>query len=120
MGLVMASMLVFPYVTTVRSYDVYGAAWQGRYGLPVAMGAVLLAAYVLDRSGRAVPGPVNLTMLLLFAVAQALAVGYTTTLVRGDPPAAPAVVLAAAGAALFWWGACGRDRAAGESQRATS
>ena len=44
--------LALPFASTVSSYDSVGAAWQGRYGLPLAMGIVLLAAYALDRSGR--------------------------------------------------------------------
>ncbi len=43
-ALVAATMLLLPYAMTVKSFDAYGAAWQGRYGLPVAIGMVLLAA----------------------------------------------------------------------------
>ena len=120
--LVMATVLLFPYVSTVQSWDKYRAAWQGRYGLAVAMGMVLIAAYVLDRAGRDLRGPMRLLLFLLFVVAQTLAPAYTLLLEVDQSPQAGAsswvqpsllltVVLAGASAALMWWGAFGEDRA---------
>jgi Predicted membrane protein (DUF2142) len=105
MVLVMATMLLIPFVTTVQSFDLYGAAWQGRYGLPVAMGSFLLGAYALDRSGRDVRGPMQLTMLLLFVVAQTCAVAYTAALEGSNFPGVVLILLAAASGVVMWWGA---------------
>ena len=96
MVLVMATMLLIPFTTTVQSFDLYGAAWQGRYGLPVAMGAFLLGAYALDRSGRDVRGPMQLTMLLLFVVAQTYAVASTAALEGSNFPRVLTILLVAA------------------------
>jgi hypothetical protein len=117
-GLVMASVLVFPFVTTVQSYDKYAAAWQGRYGLPVAMGMVVLAAYVLDRRGHDLRGPMQLMLFLLFVIAQALSPAHTLLREIRDSPQVDSsswlqpsllltVVVAGASAALMWWGAFG-------------
>ncbi len=118
-ALVVATVLLFPYVTTVQSWDTYRAAWQGRYGLPVAMGIVVIAAYALDRSGRDVRGPVRLTMFLLFVVAQTLAPAHTLQLEARvstqvdssawvQPSLLLTIVVAALSAALMWWGAFGQ------------
>lgn len=127
--LVAAFALVFPYLTTVKSLDQFGAAWQGRYGLAVAMGMVLLAAYALDRRGYHLRGPMCLLLLLLFAVAQTVAPAYGLFYeVRNSPQAdsgtwlQPSMVLtivvAAASAALMCWGAFGQDMSLKERARA--
>ena len=127
--LLIAFVLVFPYLTTVQSWDKYRGAWQGRYGLPVAIGIVLLVAYALDRSGRDLRGPMRLLLMLLFVVSQTIAPAYTLRLeVRVSPQldsrawVQPSmiltIVLACASAALMWWGAFGRDLPAKERVRA--
>ena len=118
--LLVAAVLLFPYVTTVRSYDQYSAAWQGRYGLPAAMGIVLLAAYALDRRARDLRGPMRMVLFLLFVVAQTVAPAYTLMVEVRDSPQVDSsawvqpsmlltIVLAGASSALMWWGAFGRD-----------
>jgi hypothetical protein len=47
--LALATSLLLPFVLTALTYEGRGVIWQGRYGLPVTMGTVLLAAAVLDR-----------------------------------------------------------------------
>lgn len=120
LALVVACVLLFPYVTTVHSLDRYGAAWQGRYGLPVAMGIVVLAACALDRSRRRLRGPMRLALFSLFVVAQTLSPAYTLLLEIDRSPQVDAgswvqpsllltVVVAGVSAALLWWGAFGQD-----------
>jgi hypothetical protein len=119
-ALIVGFSALFPLVTTVNTLDRFGTAWQGRYGLPVAMGTVVLAAYVLDRSGRHLRGPMQLALLLLFVVAQTLSPTYT--LLRqidtarqldfgwwAQPSLGLTIVVAGASATVMWWGAFGRD-----------
>jgi hypothetical protein len=129
--LVMASVLAFPYLTTVQSFDKYSTAWQGRYGLAVAVGMVVLAAYVLDRRGYAVHGPLQLLLFLMFVVPQALSPAWTLRRETGASPQVDSsswvqpsmlltIVVAAASAALMWWGASGqhlptKERASAEA-----
>lgn len=130
-GLVAAGALLFPYFSTVESFDQYRAAWQGRYGLPLSMGLVLLAVMALDRAGWRLGGPVRLLLLLLFVVAQTLSVTYLLNLeVRTSPQSGTAswvqpsllltVVWAGASSALMWWGACAQGRTADGQQRVAS
>ncbi len=49
--LTMVVSLAIPLLLTAATYAGRGSMWQGRYGLPYAMGVVLIAALVLDRSG---------------------------------------------------------------------
>ena len=49
--LTMAVSLLVPLLLTAATYAGRGSMWQGRYGLPYAMGVVLIATLVLDRSG---------------------------------------------------------------------
>ena len=60
--------LALPIVLTLVSRDGRGVMWQGRYGLPVAVGFVLIAGLVLDRAGR------RPSLRLLFPAGLALAV----------------------------------------------
>jgi hypothetical protein len=129
--LVAAFVLAFPYLTTVKSLDEFGAAWQGRYGLPVAMGMVVVAAYALDRRGYHLRGPVRLLLLLLFVVAQSVAPAYGLVYETRYSPQVDSsswlqpsmlltIVVAAASAALMCWGAFGhglqpRERARAEA-----
>jgi hypothetical protein len=128
-SLLAVAVLLFPYVTTVNSYDRYAAAWQGRYGLPVAMGIVVLSGFGLDRAGRGMRGPTQLMLLLLFAVAQAVSPIHTFLLELHDSPQAHSaawvhpsllvvVVVATAGAALMAWGAFGQEFANSRTPRA--
>lgn len=121
-----AFCLVFPFVTTVSSYNAFGTAWQGRYGLPLALGLVVLAASALDRAGRGLPGPWAVLVPALFVVAQVVSVGYTLHVELGrsplsgtgawlQPPLWLACLLALAGSVLMAWGAhASRRRGAGE------
>ncbi len=128
-GLVVATVLLFPYLTTVQSWDQYRGAWQGRYGLPVAMGIVLLAAHALDRAGRDLRGPMRMLLFLLFVTAQTIAPAYALQLeVRESPQVDSSswvqpsllltIVVAAASSALMWWGAFGQPVPARERRRA--
>ena len=77
LALVAAVSLVYPFFTTVSTYDTMGTAWQGRYTLPFAVGLPLLACLAQDRRGRGLPGPWPLTAGLLFVVAQVVGAAYT-------------------------------------------
>lgn len=112
---VVAVSLVLPFVTSVSSYDELGAAWQGRYALPFALGMAVLAGFALDRAARTLPGPWPVLAGLLFVAAQVVAAAYTLHVEVGRsplvdsaawlrPPMWLLVVLTAVGAALLWWG----------------
>ncbi|MET0998861.1 MAG: DUF2142 domain-containing protein [Marmoricola sp.] len=118
--LLTVGVLLFPYVTTVNSYDRYGTAWQGRYALPVAMGIAVLAAHSLDRSGLRLRGPMQLSLFMLFVVAQTVSPAYTLlreikvspqvdTAAWVQPSLTLTIVLAGLSSALMWWGAFGQD-----------
>ena len=47
--LIMGVSAVLPLLLTVLTWDNLGLAWQGRYGLPYAMGLFLIAGQSLDR-----------------------------------------------------------------------
>ncbi len=119
-ALVVAFVLLFPYVTTVNSIDRIAAAWQGRYGLPVAMGIVVLAACALDRAQRDLRGPMRLVLFSVFVVSQTLSPAYTLLREIDKSPQVDAsswvqpslwltVAVAGMSAALLWWGAFGQD-----------
>jgi hypothetical protein len=46
----LVAALTLPYVLTWLSRDGRGVMWQGRYGLPLAVGFVVIAGLVLDRA----------------------------------------------------------------------
>jgi hypothetical protein len=128
-GLIVATVLLFPYLTTVQSWDQYRGAWQGRYGLPVGIGLVILATTALDRSGRDLRGPIRMLLFLLFVTAQTIAPPYTLLLERRESPQVDSsswvqpsllltVVVAGVSAALMWWGAFGQDLPTKERHRA--
>lgn len=48
LALVIAASIVVPVAATLRTYQVIGFVWQGRYTLPLAFGVVLVAATALD------------------------------------------------------------------------
>lgn len=47
--LALAAAVGVPYLLQVQTYEAAGAIWQGRYGWPLSMGVLLLAAAALDR-----------------------------------------------------------------------
>ena len=49
--LTMVVSVAIPLLLTAATYAGRGSMWQGRYGLPYAMGVVLIGALLLDRSG---------------------------------------------------------------------
>lgn len=59
-GLLTALVLsaAIPAALTIATYDQLGVAWQGRYGLPLLFGVMLLGAEGLDRRGGRLPRPV--------------------------------------------------------------
>lgn len=48
MGVAVAASVAVPAAATVLTYEVMGFGWQGRYGLPLLFGIVLVAGEVLD------------------------------------------------------------------------
>jgi hypothetical protein len=50
----LALSVAVPAVLTAFTYDQLGYAWQGRYGLPLLVGVVLIAGECLDRSAAVV------------------------------------------------------------------
>ena len=71
-----AIALLLPIVMTALTRSGQGVIWQGRYGLPVAVGFVLMAGVVLERT-RARPRPVPLALSGL-----AMAMGTAACLVK--------------------------------------
>lgn len=115
-GAVAVVALLLPYLETVQSFDKYRAAWQGRYGLPLSVGMVLLAALALDRAGMRPGGRLQLAMALTFILAHAVSVVYTLNLELHHSPQLGSsawvhlpipftAVWATVAAALMWWGA---------------
>lgn len=108
--------LAVPVASTVASYDTVGAAWQGRYGMPLCVGLVILAGYGWDATGRTWGGMMSRVAPVLFVLAQAVSVGYTLHVEENrsplagsgawlQPPLWFATTLAIFGAALVWRGA---------------
>ena len=50
--LALCTALALPFVLTWVSKDGRGVMWQGRYGLPLAVGFIVIAGLLLDRSSR--------------------------------------------------------------------
>jgi hypothetical protein len=50
LGALTAGVLAMPFVLTALTYDSRGVIWQGRYGLPLAVGVPLVSALALDGS----------------------------------------------------------------------
>jgi hypothetical protein len=108
-------VLAAPFVETVSAYDSTGAAWQGRYGLPLALGLVVLSGYALDRSARVLSMPTRTVLGFSYVVAQLVSVTYTLHVELGRSPLARSsawlrapmwliAALATIGALLLWWG----------------
>jgi hypothetical protein len=71
---VVALSVIVPTVLTVMTYDELGIAWQGRYGLPLLIGAVLVAGEALDRAVPPLRRGVLVGLLVTLAVTQYLCV----------------------------------------------
>jgi hypothetical protein len=71
-----AVALVLPIVLTAATRQTQGVIWQGRYGLPVAIGFVLMAGVVLGQKG---PGP---TRSAAVSTAVMLTVGTAACLLK--------------------------------------
>jgi hypothetical protein len=82
--------LLAPVAVTLRTYRDVGVIWQGRYGMPVSLGVLLLAGLALDRVGTLRhPGRRMLVAAgALFAVGQAVAVVHV---LRMEAAASPSV-----------------------------
>lgn len=115
-GVVVLIAVGLPFLSTVSSFDKFGVAWQGRYGLPLSMGIVLLATWALDRRGHPVDPRFRFVAMVLFVVAHAVSLAYSVHVAPGSPPAhlpAPWTALATiaigcaalVAAATVWWGA---------------
>jgi hypothetical protein len=103
--------LAVPVVLTLRTYRDVGVIWQGRYGMPLSLGVLLLAGLALDRAGTLRhPGRRVLAAAgALFAAGQAAAVLHVLRLeARTSPsPAAglwhpPSELLVVALTVLGW------------------
>jgi hypothetical protein len=96
----------------------YPGLWQGRYGLPYAVGIALLIGFALDRSGSRLSTRLRIAVLALYVAAQAI--GPVDVLDKGRhhqladyadfPHPMPAMIALSAGigAAILWWGASRR------------
>ena len=109
MTLVALAWLLVPTVATVRTYELIGFAWQGRYALPLAAGLPLLAAFALSARGRE---PRRMTVrgtLALCVLAQALCVtavaahSYRSEFAPSVVPGAAGAITAAVLALLGGW-----------------
>ena len=118
LGLIFAIVvsIAFPYVTAVGSYAAHHGAWQGRYGLPFAVGIVVLAGFALDRTRTRVPPRFAVAVLPMVALAQVVS---PVLLLRKELATSPmeqahlwpspspwfVAVAAAVGSGLMCWGA---------------
>ena len=68
--------LLVPFVVSVRYYDHDGLIWQGRYGLPMSYGVILLAGLMLERARftHRLVAPVLLCGIVALAVAEAASI----------------------------------------------
>ena len=48
LGLAVLASIAVPVVFTATTYATYGSLWQGRYGLAVSVGVIMLASVALD------------------------------------------------------------------------
>jgi len=69
----LALSVAIPTVLTVLTYDQLGVAWQGRYGLPLLFGVILIAGEGLDRNGVGLPARLFVLATFILTVAQLLA-----------------------------------------------
>ena len=66
--------VVVPLVLTVIAYPSLGLAWQGRYGLPLAVGMPLLAGWAFSRQDIRLPSRTAVLVLGALGVASAFSV----------------------------------------------
>jgi hypothetical protein len=108
--------IFFPAVSTLATFEKYGASWQGRYGLPYTVGTLLLLTWALDRGGHQISYRVFVPAFALYVVAQTVSVVATLQRqIASDPlhgtgawvaPTAPLLgSLAVLGAAITLTGA---------------
>ena len=103
--------LGIPLAIGIATFAEFGAAWQGRYGLPVAIGLILLPAFALELAGYRH----RLQQPLLMSAVAALATAHVVSIVdvfrrthAGDPhltwifPHQAAMVLLASAACVVW------------------
>lgn len=82
----LAATVVVPAFATFATVDRFGVAWQGRYGLPLGVGAIVLMAWAVDKSGVTLSGRLGLPAAALFLVAQVASVAHTARAqMAGDP-----------------------------------
>ena len=118
MGFVLAASIAVPAVTTWQTFESYGRAWQGRYGLPFSLGLVLLAGLALERAQAKFPTRGLAACAVVYAVGQ---VGGPVDVLHREIDTSPmsgtgdwvhlsvwwTAVLAATGALVMWLGAVG-------------
>jgi hypothetical protein len=115
-----ALSVAVPFVSSVQSYRYHQGAWQGRYGLPLAVGIVLLAGLCLDLRRREPAHPMIVAGLVLFLIPHVLA--PTVVLVdenKHSPLSGTAAwlqpspwltaLVAAAAVLIAWYGAAFRE-----------
>ncbi|WP_232675760.1 DUF2142 domain-containing protein [Nocardioides sp. R-C-SC26] len=120
LGLVVALGYGTALALTVATYDEIGAAWQGRYSLPLTMGVVFLLAAALDqrgviaRSWHLVCGVAALACVHLVTVLAVLHQAHRDELsIAGVAAAATAVLAYAALTSVALIGEISRHRARG-------
>jgi hypothetical protein len=119
LALATAAAIVVPFVISVATYDAHAAVWQGRYGLPFAVGLAVLGGLAFDTS----PTPRRFLQLRTQALAVAMfVIAYTVGLLGSarrssghdplrdsaswvHPPLLVVGVLAALASGALWWSA---------------
>jgi hypothetical protein len=121
-GLTLASIAI-PFAVTLSTISSSGPLWQGRYTLPIAVGALLLSGLALDRAyfHPRLQTPIFVTWAIgLFTMHVMSIVGVHSGELAGSPltgdprwlTAAPWVVsVIALGGVSCWWYACLRQAA---------
>ncbi len=69
LGVLLVLWVAIPMTLTVISYRHLGAAWQGRYGLPLAVGFPIVAGAVLDRYGPVLRRPLVMVTVAVLGLA---------------------------------------------------
>lgn len=75
MLLILGFSIVVPITLTWLAYSSQGAAWQGRYSLPLTVGLVLLGAQALGNAEAAGLAPVIVVLLFALVAAHAITIG---------------------------------------------
>ena len=130
-AVVAALSLIIPFAVTVATYASFGAAWQGRYTLPLSVGIPLLLVLALDRRLQARAAALTVVAaVLLLGIAHTVSVAEVTAAQRVAsplvgtghwlmPPVWLVSVLAATGVLLMCWAAWRRRVGADERRVAT-